>query len=529
MYDVIIVGSGAAGTAAALQFAHRGIQTCILDVGIESSESPELRENFYSYREKNDSFPLMIGEKFEGLDSQDPRGVPRPAKLMSPGMHFVTAGAEEFSPVEEHNFDAVQSFALGGLANAWGAGLYRFIDRDLEGFSIKASDLRPYYDRLTEEVGISGENDDLTPYFGRDENLQKPLRLSANAARILQKYARNKSRLNRRGFYLGRPRLGVLTEEKDGRRPCDYSNLEFWLPHLSYLYTPPLTLKKLIENKNTAYFGGCLVKSWARKEDGLVVQTEDVESKEIRSFECRNLVLAAGAINSAKLALASRKDHQTRLTLLDNPALQFPFILPVRIGSLLERESFGLTQLNLICDLSPHKLLLQGSILEVTSPARAEFFSSFPFAASDNLALIRYVLPAVVVLQLFWPVGRDQGTYLSLKEDGRLEIVGRESVFQEDVIREVVRIFRVLGGYTFPSYTVRVPSGHSIHYAGTLPMAESSRQEYTCNREGELAGEPGVYVVDGSVLPALPAKNCSFTVMANAMRIADHLSNKIRG
>jgi choline dehydrogenase-like flavoprotein len=37
---------------------------------------------------------------------------------------------------------------------------------------------------------------------------------------------------------------------------------------------------------------------------------------------------------------------------------------------------------------------------------------------------------------------------------------------------------------------------------------------------GAVAGLEGVYVVDASVLPSLPAKAHTFTVMANAHRIA---------
>jgi choline dehydrogenase-like flavoprotein len=39
--------------------------------------------------------------------------------------------------------------------------------------------------------------------------------------------------------------------------------------------------------------------------------------------------------------------------------------------------------------------------------------------------------------------------------------------------------------------------------------------------DGRLAGMKFVYVADAATFPTLPAKNHSFTIMANAMRIAD--------
>lgn len=529
MFEVMIVGSGVSGVAAALRFADRGVRPCVVDVGMIPDPGPEIDENFYAYRNIHDSFSLMIGENFEGLINLSRANRPIPVKLISPLMKFVTKGAAELSPLDGRNFSAVQSFAQGGLANAWGAGLYRCNDRDLEGVPLADSELAPYFERLSEEIGISGANDDLVPFFGRDDVLQEPLRLSANASRILEKYRLRKKSLNAQGAFIGRPRLAVLTEKKDGRKVCDYRNLEFWFPGLPYIYSPVLTLRKLIEQRKANYIRGVLVRSWSREGEELVVHAMEVDSGKEISFRCRRLVLAAGAVGSARLALQSRKDFRTRLKLLDNPAQQFPFVLPCRLGRGLEVDSFGLTQLNFIYDTGPLHGLLQGSILEMTSPARAEFFEYFPWAAYDNLRLIRFVLPAMVVLQLFFPGDTSGASSLRLREDGTLEIKASEEILIPEVKGKILKIFRKLGAYGVNSLVVDVPRGHSIHYAGTLPMTERPKEAYTCSKEGELYGEPGVFVVDGSLFPVLPAKNLSFAVMANAMRIADFIVRKMRG
>lgn len=529
MNDVLIIGSGVSGVAAALRFVDRGIVPCILDVGIEERSSVQIHENFYSFRRTRDCFQTMIGDNFEGLRNLDRKMNPVPTKLSAPGMKFVIENATELSPVNEAGFRLIQSFAQGGFANAWGAGLYRYRDRDLRDFPIHEADLTPYYDRLTKEIGICGENDDLEPYFGRDDLLQKPLRLSVNASKILKNYHKNKENLNRIGVYVGRPRLGVLSLEKGGRTPCDYSSLEFWRPDLPYIYSPVHTLRRLIGEQKVKYNKGFFVRSWTRGAKGMVVQAESLEQKETSFFRCKKLVLAAGAVNSARLVLESNKDYRTRLTLLDNPALQFPFVLPARIGASLEVDAFGLTQLNLVYDLKIQNLLLQGSILEMTSPARAEFFMHFPLAAHDNLRFIRYLLPAMVVMQLFFPVDRANGASLSLNETGELEVHGNAHHFEKGIIKNILKLCRRLGLYAVPSRIVEVPSGHSIHYAGTLPMTTFPNKNYTCSKFGELYGEPDVHVVDGSLFPNLPAKNFSFATMANAMRIADHVAERLKG
>jgi choline dehydrogenase-like flavoprotein len=528
MFDIVIVGSGVSGVAAALRFADRGVRPCLVDVGLKPPAVPDISENFYNFRRNHDSFSLMIGDHFEGLVDIGKKSPSTPVKLASPLMRFVTARAQEYSPLESSGFDVIQSFSQGGLAGAWGAGLYRYGDRDLVGFPIDSRDLDPYYDRLTREIGISGENDDLTPFFGKDELLQKPLLLSANADKIMQKYLRKRDAFNTKGLYVGRPRLGVLSEEMEGRSACDYSNLEFWLPGLSHIYSPVLTLNRLIQEKKLIYKDGLLVKSWSRQDTGLIVRAESVESGEHVVLTCTNLVLAAGAVGSARLALQTKKDTKTKLTLLDNPALQFPFVLPSRIGAKLEKDAFGLTQLNLVFDSKRFKNIFQGSLLEVTSPSRAEFFRHFPWAARDNLRLIRNVLPGMTVLQLFLPADVSNAAMLSLRENGSLQVHAEKDRIDPEIKKYVLHLFRRLGAFSASSLVVEVPKGQSIHYAGTLPMRPHKKEEYTCDRSGELVGEPGVFVVDGSVFPTLSAKNYSLALMANAMRIADHIVERLR-
>jgi choline dehydrogenase-like flavoprotein len=78
---------------------------------------------------------------------------------------------------------------------------------------------------------------------------------------------------------------------------------------------------------------------------------------------------------------------------------------------------------------------------------------------------------------------------------------------------------RSLGLWTLPMLIQKPVTGHAIHYAGTLPMAEAPGR-YQCNPAGRLAGTRRVYVADSACFSALPAKNMSFSMMANAMRIA---------
>ncbi len=90
----IIVGSGAAGAAAALALARLGIRPIMLDVGhADPGAGPKVEGNLYDYRKRHDTFDLFIGEDFQGVADvlKDEVGV---AKLNAPNMAFITRDAE---------------------------------------------------------------------------------------------------------------------------------------------------------------------------------------------------------------------------------------------------------------------------------------------------------------------------------------------------------------------------------------------------------------------------------------------------
>ena len=527
MPKVIIVGSGVAATAAALEFADQGIKPLMIDVGLQPGDDEVVEKNFYDYAQENDTFDLLIGKSYDGLYNVVNADKAVPAKLAAPQFRFVTRDAEKISPRMEERFSSIQSFAKGGLANAWGAGLYEYNDDDLAGFPIKHAELAPFYSKLAREIGISGTDDDLTPFWGDVSYLHPPLKLSKNAQILVDHYRRKRSRLNRQGFFLGRPRLGVLTQEHNGRPACAYDNLEFWSTRLLSIYSPRFTLDRLIKEGKLDYKSGYVVQSWQHDDNEIKVQAITLTDNSPVAFTCDKLVVAAGAINSAKIALASRHDTTTRLGLMDNGAYQIPFFLMPRIGAELERDAFGLTQLNVVYESAELNQRLQASILEITGPARAEFFSYFPLAARSSIKLIKYFLPSMMVMQLFLPEFKSCAD-LSLAENGLLVIKGREKRTDRKLLRRIVRFLGKLGGVTHPALIVDVKYGHSIHYAGTLPMSDNPQSDYQCDRSGRLHGETGVYVVDGALFPALPAKNYSLTVMANAMRICAGIAQEIK-
>ena len=366
-----------------------------------------------------------------------------------------------------------------------------------------------------------GADDDLTPYFGSPGHLLKPLEFTTKAAKLYKRYQKKKKSLNKRGIYMGRPRLGVLSEDFNGRAaPGSRGSDDYWLPELSYIYNPAFTIEKLIKEDKISYRRGIFVTSWQRKNNEIIVSAKDLESGAPVSFKTRKLLLAAGTVNTTRIVLESKRDYSSELKLLDNPLVQMPMFFPGFLGGKLEKETFGMGHINLIFDLEKYGVLLQGGTLELISPARGIFYDQFPFAARDNIRLTRLASGAVMVLLLFFPSSDENAARLRLTPGGVLDIRCRPYRIDKNILAHIARGLRKLGVLTLSMFTQFSPPGYGIHYAGTLPMKEKPAAPYQCNRNGELFGEPGVFIVDGAVLPRLPAKNLSFTIMANAMRTA---------
>ncbi len=157
-YDVIVVGSGAAGGQTAYTLCMDGVKVLMLEAGRNYSPASET--------------PM-----FQSLDQAPLRGVETPDKPFGyydatvdggwevPGEPYVSASDED-----AHRFEWWRARMLGGRTNHWGRislrnGLYDFKphSRDGLGFDwpIAYEDVAPYYDKVEQLIGVYGSNEGL--------------------------------------------------------------------------------------------------------------------------------------------------------------------------------------------------------------------------------------------------------------------------------------------------------------------------------------------------------------------------------
>jgi choline dehydrogenase-like flavoprotein len=523
LFDVIVVGSGASGTFAAWQLKDRNV--LMLDVGnLPPPAGLALEGNQYALRKQrpqvHDEF---VGTRYESLHNIDHDYLS--PKLKAPFLRYTIQDQEQLSPVESDGFYTVMSHAKGGLANAWGAGAFVFTDRDLSGFPVRAEELRPYYEELTRHIGISGANDDLSPYFTTSEDLQPPAALSRVGEDLLRQYTKNRKHFHRRQLHVGRVRLAVLTRDHGRRQQFQYDNLEFFKPAIPAIYNPAYTLDQLREEGRVTYRPGFQVRSYREEEDRVVVTARELATGLEVEFSARKLILSAGTLGTTKIVLTSHQDDTTRLPLLDNAISYIPFLTPRFIGAAVEQRSIAGGQLCVVYDgpLSPEPI--QASFYGLSGPLRSDYLLHFPLSLRDNLAAAKYLSPAMAIVQVFYPDAPSPQNHVQLGASGALRI-RYEKKPAGLIERHIISTFRRAGYLSHPVLCQYPMAGNSFHYAGTLPMKREPGR-YETYPTGRLAGTRNVYIADGSNFTLLPSKNLTLTLMANALRIAEHVRREL--
>jgi choline dehydrogenase-like flavoprotein len=531
MYDAIIIGSGPAGISAALKL--KGLKVLLIDVGLAPPQPSLPAKHLFDLRDLG--FPLhnaLLGANYEGLENI--HGTYISPKLKGPQMRYIWRQPFGAPPTHTNNFDAMISYAQGGLANAWGAGVMRYSDRDLKQFPISAKDLNPYWDELTAHIGISGLDDDLSNYFGSLQDLLPPLPLSPLCQSFYDRYHKRKTRIAKKHIFVGRLRTALIANEFRGRAAYNPLLHDFFQAHNPAIYNPVFTLRELINEKSIEYLSGFLVQKFAEVGSVVKVIAKEVSTGLDREFSARKVFLGAGNINTARIALSSFAEYGRKLPILDNPVAFVPFLDFSKIGQIFPRRTFPGAELVVISDRDSKIEPIQASVYGLTGPLRGDLIAELPLCLKSNIVAIKHLASSMGMLQIFFPDSPSDDNYITLDPSEKLFInhkpVHKDQYLAKDGLYSVRPFLRLLHEmlYFACSSLCKFPvAGSSIHYAGSLPMRANSPGPFETDKNGLLYGTKNIYIIDAANFPYLPSKNHTFTLMANAMRIADIAKNKI--
>lgn len=534
MTKIFIVGSGASAVHFTLSALKKGHEVTMLDVGYCAPEKVRPGVTFNQLKSNlKDPVNYFLGENFESVVPPD---FDKEIYGFPPNKQYIFKHPPGFKETST-GFEPLFSFAQGGLAQAWTGGSYPFDDIDMKDFPFKYKDIEPFYEEVAERIGVIGIDDDLSKYFPLHKNLLPPLQLDEHSQLLADNYEKKGERLKKKfGVYMGRNRMAVLSRDKGERKACDYSGRCIWGCPTDSLYVPSLTLEECLGFSNFTYIPNQLVThfKYNSKNRVFAVAARSPGDKKTVEYNVENLVLAAGTLSSTLIYLESLYRQTGRILklhgLMDNRQILVPFINLKMVGKHYNPESYQYHQLaiGLHTDDKDGQDYIHGQVTTLKTALMQPVLQTMPLDWKTAIFLGRNLHAALGVININYSDTRREENYVTLQPGSEglstLEIFYTPPANEKKKIaysmKKIKKFMSGLGVLVLSGQAHIRPMGASVHYSGTLPMS-TKPGPHTLSSNCRSHDFENLYFVDGTSFPFLPAKNLTFTLMANAARVAD--------
>jgi len=450
---------------------------------------------------------------------------------LPPSKDYVFGGDERFR-LQTDGFTPLTSFAAGGLAESWTGGSYAFDDTDLADFPFTHADIAPHYGEVAERIGVAGEEDDVG--FTTHDNLAIPTALDVSSGALMERYQRRRDKLRaKHAVRFGRSRQAVLTAPRGEREACRSCGRCLWGCPNGAFYTPSMTLRECMGFDAFDYRPGYFVSHFERDGEGglSAALAYPVAGGATERFSADAYVLAAGAINSSNLVLRTHYKATGEIVrlegLMDNRQVLAPFFNWTMLGKAYEPDSYQYHQLAFGLPQAAPRHYVHGQVTTMKTASAHPVVQSLPLDIKTAAHVFRALRSGLGVANINYADTRRPGNFLSLVEDGgewpalmaRYRPAAGEDAEIRETMGKVGKFFARLGAPFVPGMAHVRPVGAGVHYGGTLPMS-AERREWAVSPVGQSWDYANLFVADGASFPFMPAKNLTFTLMANSTRIA---------
>ena len=300
VYDVCIIGSGAAGGTAAKVLTEGGLNVVLLEAGPPIVPARDFKEHMW---------PYDLPHRGEGVGGKHRDGIEGVNDEFLAPNGFWNIEGEPYTTAPGSTFYWFRSRIVGGRTNHWGRialrnGPYDFKPRERDGMGfdwpIGYEDLAPYYDKVESYIGVFGTKENI-PSAPDGIFLPPP---KPRCTEIFIKRACDKI-----GVTCVPSRLAIITQEHNGRAACHYCGQcgRGCIPASNFsssqVMIPPAKKTGRLTMITEAMVRELIVGKSGKVE---AVSYIDKKTRSEQQVRARAVVLGASACESARLLLNSR-------------------------------------------------------------------------------------------------------------------------------------------------------------------------------------------------------------------------------
>jgi choline dehydrogenase-like flavoprotein len=493
-YDIIIIGTGAGGGTMAQALSATDARILVLERG-----------DFVPQEEQNWS----------------PNAVWRELRYQT-REHWLDDRGREFRPYTHYN--------VGGNTKFWGSVLYRLRREDfqavrhLDGLSpawpIDYDTLAPFYDRAERLYHVRGAIGDDPTEPPRGPYPYAPVPHSAGMAEIV-------GQLREQGLHPSPLPLGVLRPgEPDGCILCNTCNSFACRIHAKS-EAEVCGIRPALQRPNvTLWTNACAQRLVTDPSGQRIVAAEVERNGESVRVEAPLFIVSCGAVNSAALLLRSASDtHVNGLAnssglvgkrYMAHLATMMQAFHPFRRNATVFQKTVAINDFYLRgpdTDYPLGQIQSQGRTHGVMAQTVVPWIPLWAYEAWVSRGVDWLVMSEDLP---------DESNRVAIAPDGRIQLQYRPNNLgpHRALVKETARILRRLGFWLVVTHSHG--SRNTTHQCGTLCFGTDPRQSVLdpfC-RAHDI---PNLFVVDASFFPSSAAVNPGLTIVAQALRAADHI------
>ena len=407
------------------------------------------------------------------------------------------------------------SFALGGLSNVWGATMLPFSFEDTIDWPEYMKDLDHYYLEVSKRVPVSQLTWKQSRFYKHFANRDGLLN-SSTISRLL-----NRSLMwdDENEFA---PMPLAVKSASNSEAGCVYCNDCLRGCSYDFIWRSNHEIEKILKSDSIESITGARVISVEKNSGGLSLnyKTEDEKMFCIEGFD--HVFLGVGPIESFRIASMSKLTHKETVFKDSNT-----FLVPFLNFNTFKRnpsKGYALTQAYLRCkSFSGNLLHTQFYVYsnEILEKAKSEI----KILRLVPERVISMVLSRLVFGIIYLDWSDSTGLRVSLSTEGNLILKqDQQTVARLSPLRKINRLFNFhvlwkLRMVPFIPLIRTLDPGAGAHFGSWAPAGIHT------DSLGRLQEDFNLHIVDSSVLPSIPPGPITFTIMANAFRIANEATN----